>query len=297
MNDAFQVGEPTAVDNLFEQSILDVGIPPCPVILDRFMVEASKDEPHFTRLANIISTDVAIAASLIKTANSPYFGVRQRVRSVNEALAILGLAASSRAVAGIVLRNAFPNIPNLERFWDASARTARISGWLTQHLSIRGLRADDVYTYALFRDCGIPVLMGRFPTYHQVLAEANAEVELNFTEVEEQTLPTNHAMVGCILAQSWWLPEEICLGIRSHHDLTAIESINLQSADLELPMMSRRMIAICQLAEHIVQRQLGLSFTQEWPKLGLACLQVLEITDEQLETLYVDAVDVVNADE
>ena len=64
-----------------------------------------------------------------------------------------------------------------------------------------------------------------------------------------------------------------------------------------MPMLSRKMIAICQLAEHIVQRQLGLSFTQEWTKIGVACLALLEITDNQLEALYVNAVEVVNADE
>lgn len=287
-----QDSQPSAVDNLFERSIIDVGIPPCPVILDRFMAEANKDEPDYNRLAGIIGTDVGLSAGLIKTANSPFFGLRQRVRSVNEALAILGLKPASRAVAGIILRNSFPNVPNLERFWDASARIAHLSGWLAQNLDIRGLRAEDAYTYGLFRDCGIPVLLGRFPNYAAVLAEANRDAERSFTEVEETALPTNHAMVGCILAQSWWLPEEICLAIRNHHDLEAIES-----AGSSLPMQSRRLIATSQLAEHVVQQQLNLSQTQEWSKLGAACLRILDIGEAQLETLYVEAAPVAAAAE
>ncbi|HZW24003.1 MAG TPA: HDOD domain-containing protein [Gallionella sp.] len=287
-----QDSQPSAVDSLFERSIIDVGIPPCPVILDRFMAEANKDEPDYTRLAGIIGSDVGLSAGLIKTANSPYFGLRQRVRSVNEALTVLGLKPASRAVAGIILRNSFPNVPNLERFWDASARIAHLSGWLAQNLDIRGLRAEDAYTYGLFRDCGIPVLLGRFPNYAAVLDEANRDAERSFTEVEETVIPTNHAMVGCILAQSWWLPEEICLAIRNHHDLVAIES-----AQSSLPMLSRRLIATAQFAEHILQRQLGLSMTQEWPKLGDACLQILDIGQAQLETLYAEAAPVAAAAE
>jgi HD-like signal output (HDOD) protein len=287
-----QETQPSAVDNLFERSIIDVGIPPCPVILDRFMAEASKDEPDYNRLAGIIGSDVGISAGLIKTANSPFFGLRQRVRSVSEALSVLGLKPASRAVAGIVLRNAFPNVPNLERFWDASARIAHLSGWLAQNLDLRGLRAEDAYTFGLFRDCGIPVLLGRFPNYAAVLAEANRDAERSFTDVEEAALPTNHAMVGCILAQSWWLPEEMCLAIRNHHDLSAIES-----AHSVLPMLSRRLIATAQFAEHIVQKQLGLSMTQEWPKLGAACLQILDIGEAQLESLYEDAAPVAAAAE
>ncbi|MEI7456887.1 MAG: HDOD domain-containing protein [Nitrosomonadales bacterium] len=282
---------PSAVDNLIERSILDIGIPPCPLILDRFMNEARQDEPDFNRLASIIGSDVGLSAGLIKTANSPYFGLRQRVRSVNEALTVLGLKPASRAVAGIILRKAFPNVPNMERFWDASARVAHLSGWLAQYLNIRGLRSEDTYTFGLFRDCGIPVLLGRFPQYEKILIEANSSTEQSFTEIENSGLSTNHAMIGCILAQSWWLPEEICLAIRNHHDLVALESLSSQ-----LPLLSRRLIATAQLAEHIVQNQLGLSMTNEWDKLGDVCQRILELNDASLNTLYSEAESIVTGE-
>lgn len=253
------------------------------------MTEVGKDEPDFNRLANIIGTDVSLSAGLIKTANSPFFGLCQRVRSGGEALMMLGLKASSRAIAGIILRKSFPNVPNLERYWDASARISHLSGWLAQHLDIRGLRAEDAYTYGLFRDCGIPVLLGRFPHYKAVLDKANRESELSFNEIEEVEMPANHSIVGCILAQSWWLPEEMCLAIRNHHDL-----MELGSASSQLPMLSRQLIATAQLAEHIVQQQLGLSLTHEWPKLGAVCLQLLGMGESQLEELYSEAEFVVN---
>jgi HD-like signal output (HDOD) protein len=283
---------PSKVDNLLERSIHDLGIPPCPVVLDRFMAEARKDEPDYKRLAGIIGTDVSLSAGLIKTANAPFYGIRQRVRSVNEAITVLGLMPSSRAVAGIILRKSFPHTHSLERFWDASARIARLSGWLAQYSEIYGLSAEDAYTFGLFRDCGIPVLLGRFPQYEKLLMAANLDAEHSFVEVEESELPTNHAMVGCILAQSWWLPEEICLAIRNHHDRLA-----LVSASSQLPMLSRRIIATAQLAEHIVQRQLGLSLTKEWTKLGAACLQLLNMNEAQLETLYDKAAPIVIAAE
>lgn len=292
MNITLQDSSPTAIDKLFERSIIDIDIPPCPIILKRFMVEAKKNEPNYAYLADIIETDVAISASLIKTANSPFFGMRQRVRSVKEALALLGLKTSSRAVAGIVLRNSFPNTPNLERFWDASARIASLSGWLAQYYSIPGLLAEDAYTYGLFRDCGIPILIKRFPHYNEVLRAANRDAEHSFIEVEEVTLPTNHAMVGCILAQSWWLPEEIFVAIRNHHELEALHKISS-----EIPLLSRQLIATAQLAEHIVQRLLGLSFTQEWSKLGDPCLKLMGIDQVQLEALYEEAAHIVTIEE
>lgn len=283
---------PAQLDALLESSLKDIGIPPRPSILERIADEMRKTEPDYKRLAAVIGTDVGLAASLIKTANSPFFGYRSRVRSANEALMMLGLDVASRALAGIILRKIFPASLQLERFWDASARIARLSGWLAQYLGNHKLRADDAYTFGLFRDCGIPVLLMRFPDYRRILAEANADASHGFTAVEESHLPTNHAMVGCMLAQNWWLPEETCLAIRHHHDAAIIAT----SATLP-PLASRYRIAVTQFAEHLLQRHTGLSQTHEWPKLGAACLQLLEIEENEIDAILADAVPVIEAED
>lgn len=291
MSDTQKYSGKSEIDGMFENAIHNVGIPPCPAILKRFMDEANKGEPDYNRLAGIIGNDVSLSAGLIKTANSPFFGIRQRARSMNEALTVLGLKISTRAVAGIILRNSFPQSPNLVRFWDASTRIAHLSGWLANYLNLPGLHTEDAYTFGLFRDCGIPILLRRFPNYESVLTAANRDTERNFCNVEENEFPTNHAVVGCMLAQSWWLPEEICLAISNHHDLTAFEP-----EDSKLPELSRKLIATAQLAEHIVQRLLGLSMTQEWSKLGGGCLKLLDMDQTRLEVLYAEVVPVISAE-
>ncbi len=284
MNDSSSIPATSEADSLAERSILDIGIPPCPAILDRFMTEMRKDEPDYKRLALIIGSDVSLTAGLIKTANSPFFGLSQRVKSGFEALTMLGLKNSSRVIAGIILRHSFQNVRHLEIFWEASAHISNISGWLARQLKIRGLQSENAYTFGLFRDCGIPVLLGRFPHYAAVLDKANRDSSLGFNQIEEAELPMNHAMVGCMLAQSWWLPEEISLAIRYHHDLGSLESV-----DSQLPMLTRRLIATAQLAEHIMQKLLGLSYTRQWETLATVCLKLLNLDDDQLEGLYVAA--------
>ncbi|MDO8944926.1 MAG: HDOD domain-containing protein, partial [Desulfobacterales bacterium] len=211
---------------------------------------------------------------------------------VNEALMMLGLDIASRAVAGIILRKVFPNTLHLERFWDASARIARLSGWLAQHVGHNKLRADDAYTFGLFRDCGIPVLLLRFPGYQKILARANGEGSASFTNVEDAQLPTNHAMVGCMLAQSWWLPEETCLAIRHHHEVAVIATPSISP-----PLTSRYRIALSQFAEYLVQRHSGLSQTHEWPKLGSACLRLLDIAENDVDALLAEAVPIMESEE
>mgnify|MGYP002346426696 FL=1 len=273
-----------SVDGVLEQSIKGIDIPPRPLIIDRVRAAMNEEVPNFKRVGELISADVSLAAGLIKTANSPYFGCQSRARSINEALLMLGLDVTCRAIAAISLRQAFPNSAHYERFWDASAKIAVLSGWLARRLKRPRLRADDAYTYGLFRDCGIVILLRRFPEYKMTLHRTNNEAVLSFTALEQRELPTDHAVIGCLLAQSWWLPDEICQAIRHHHELASIAT-----ADSGVPLASRYLIAIGQTAEHLLQQVSGASHTAEWPKLGAACLRLLDLKDENLPELYEEA--------
>jgi HD-like signal output (HDOD) protein len=279
--------QPPKIDPQLERALLGIEIPPCPDILIRIMNEMHKEEPDYHRLSHLISADVALSAGLIKTTNSPFFARSQRARTVHDALTVLGLRVASHTIAGIILRNLFPNTPHMIRFWDSSARTARLCAWLAHKLDIRNFNADDAYTFGLFHDCGIPILMVHFPNYKEVLGEANRDAEKEFTTMEESLVKTNHAVVGCALAQSWWLQEDMCLSIRHHHDLSAL------APDSTLPEINRLLIATTQFAEHFSQHQLGMDFTQEWPKLGAACLKTLQIDEDDLEFLYTEAKQIV----
>lgn len=274
------------IRNLLEIAIDDTGIPLRPSILDRVHIEMGKDEPDLNLLSRVISADVALSGGLISIANSPYFGFHGRVRSVNEAIMILGLDVACRAISGLILRKLFPVTITMERFWDASSSIARLSGWLAQHPEIGiKLHASDAYTFGLFRDCGIAILLNRFPYYHDVLVRANAEKILSFTQIEEIQCPTNHAVVGGLLAQSWWLPEEISTGIRLHHEYEILQA----SDSTLLPPATRGLIALSQFAEHIFQYHTGLSKSEEWSKSKDVCLQLLEIEDNVLKRIYEEA--------
>ncbi len=272
---------PSELDELYRKTMLDIGIPPRPAILDQLGQELRSAEPDFRRISDCVSRDVGLAAGLVKIANSPYFGFRLRARTVLQALNLLGLDVASKALAGIALRNEFSGRPSLERFWDASEKIAEYSGMLVGLLGQQqGVHADDAYTFGLFRDCGVPVLMRKFPQYREILGLANAEPLRRFTEIEEEHLPTNHALVGCMLAQSWSLPEEICQAIRHHHDF-----ILLSHPGGNLPAASARLVALSQLAEHFHQCKSGRSQGHEWANLAPACLAILQLQHEQLDEL------------
>ena len=285
-----EIDELLSIDSVLEQTLKGVGIPPRPKIIDRIAAEMVKADPNFRHLGLLIAADVSLSAGLIKTANSSFFGFHGRVSSPQQALMMLGLDVASRAIAGISLRHAFIVDKNMESFLRTSAQVAALSGWLTRIVCNGKLRADEAYTFGLFRDCGIPVMLRRFPGYERILARAKDDALQSFTQVEEQgmpDLPINHALVGCLLAKSWWLPQEICLAIRHHHEILAIDS--------GLPANCRYLIAVGQMAEHLLQILTEDDSTHEWWKLGASCLRLLDFTEEELETHYDDAAEVLQS--
>jgi HD-like signal output (HDOD) protein len=270
------------LDRLLEDAVRGIGIPPRPGVLQRISAELARPEVDPVRLGNILSGDVSLSAGLMKLANSPLYG--HRARTVQQALLLLGMDIACRAAAGLALRGAFPLATPLERFWDASARIAQITGWLATQLDACGLSQGDAYSYGLFRDCGIAVMMRRYPDYAETLRSANSDPETAFTEIEMRRHPTSHAVVGCLLARTWWLPESSCLAIRHHHDVPAIAA-----GSIALPPETTRLIALAQLAEHALQQQSGRSGTREWDKLGPLCLDILGLDAAAAEELLAAA--------
>ena len=198
------------------QLIKEIGIPPCPAVLAEFMAESNREEPDFRRLSHLINKDVALAASVLKSINSPFYGLTKKARTVQDALALLGLRETSRLIAGLLLRRAFASSqsPAMYEFWDASSRVAMIAAYLARELDVT--RLDEAHTFALFRDCGVPVLLTRYPEYESLLAMTRCENERRRTEIERSRYGFDHALVSATLAQTWHLPTDMWQSIRIH---------------------------------------------------------------------------------
>jgi hypothetical protein len=80
------------------------------------------------------------------------------------------------------------------------------------------------------------------------------------------------------------------LGIRSHHDLLAIDH-----AESEVTPASRYLIATSQTAEYILHCCTGLSSTREWQKLGPACLRILGLSEDDLPAICEAGADILEA--
>jgi hypothetical protein len=71
----------------------------------------------------------------------------------------------------------------------------------------------------------------------------------------------------------------------------------IETPSITPPLTSRYRIAMAQFAEHLMQRHTGLSHTQEWPKLGTACLRLLDVAEDDIDAILADAVPVMEAED
>jgi HD-like signal output (HDOD) protein len=244
-------------DEAAVETLRSVAIPACPGIIVELLGEARREDVDFIRISRLITGDVALAAAVLKSANSPFFALRRKVQSVQQAVAVLGLRNLLKIVYGVVLRQSLgAGGPTLARFWDRSNYNAVVCSYLAGRLS--GVSTDDAYTFGLFHDAGIAVLMQKFPEYRQTLIQANAS-PLSMTAIEDERHHTNHVIVGALLARGWYLPERVGWAIRYHHE----PSIFAEPRKHATPEVCQ-LVALRLISEHIVARFLGYPDDAEW---------------------------------
>jgi hypothetical protein len=82
MNTAMPTPAPTEIERL----VKGIGIPPRPEVLTRLQKEIDSPNMSLSVVGQIINGDVALAASVMKVANSPAFGLSRKVSTVQQAI-------------------------------------------------------------------------------------------------------------------------------------------------------------------------------------------------------------------
>jgi HD-like signal output (HDOD) protein len=265
------VSDKQAVDSLLKT----IRIPPRPSLLVELQKELNKDEPSAKGLARIIANDVALAASLLKLTNSPFFGLRLKAQSVDHAVSLIGITQTGILMTGIIARQSVTgNASTLGKFWDFSSKRAQALSAMVRRVPV--CSTDVAHTFGLFCDIGVPILMERFPEYADTWKKASSEFDLPLTAIEDQHHITNHASIGSLMARTWGLPEQVSTAILLHHDYKTLEDTATEES-------VRGLIALCALAEYAIQKYEGQERPAEWFKGGEMVCQFLGISAEDAE--------------
>lgn len=182
------------------------------------MVDNPNASPR--QIGALIERDPGLASKLLKTANSAYYGSPGKIKTVSQAISVMGLSAVRSVVVSqayqqmTAVRGASKRFDRLV-FWQHSLATASAARVLAK---LKGYRdPEEAFLAGLMHDAGRLVMDRFLPNELDQICTLALERVIPLIEAEREVLGYTHVEVGDLLAEQWNLPDGLRVAIRMHH--------------------------------------------------------------------------------
>jgi putative nucleotidyltransferase with HDIG domain len=182
-------------------------------------------------IVQVMRHDPGLTANVLKLANSAYFGIPSKVKSLKHAVMLLGLKRFTQIVVAACVNDHMDsavegyNIPpgELWRHSIAVSSTAEALGKFKKNLA-----TEDAFTPALLHDLG-KLVLGTFVKEEFDNIQKIAAQGVPFEVAENMVLGTDHAEIGAQILANWSFPSDIIEAVRWHHNPERIKNSKLQT--------------------------------------------------------------------
>ncbi len=243
---------------LAELAASGVRIPPQPKVVLEMQSLLLSDDYDMRKVAKVIAQDPGIVAMLFKVARSPVFQRAKPLTTLDQVLMTVGIKQTFNLVQAAALAGAVSDGTRkaFERFWTRAQEVAQLAAIIAEdRVSVCNVFPDQAYMAGIFHECGVPVLMLRFPDYCKTLRLESTCCWPGLHE-EDKRFNVDHVTVGYLVARHWKLPDFVCHAIRYHHEMP----------DEELGA-SISLISLLQIAVHFYNR-MNQQEDHLWPEIG-----------------------------
>lgn len=171
-------------------------------------------------LSRMITGDPMLTAKILRVANSPYYGMEQKLNSISHAIMIIGLAnlkgiIYSEGILNMLNEKSFHRDPAMQALWQHANYTAICASYLGY--LFRDLNQGTLFTLGILHDIG-KFLMMKLPPLPQHDATTAGTYSPYWTmEEEEHIYGVNHALVGRMALQHWGLSDLMVETVSLHH--------------------------------------------------------------------------------
>jgi diguanylate cyclase (GGDEF)-like protein len=179
---------------------------------------ARNPDVELNKVANAISRDPAMAAKLLRIANSAFYAQRRPSQNIKQALVIIGLNAALTLALSFslvsTLRACKPNGIDYRRYWRQTLLGATAARAFTER-ACRG-KDEEAFLTGLLQDVAILAIDKTSAEFYDQLPKGTSHSQQ--VEYERQRLNgRDHAYYGALLMRTWTLPESICHAIEHSH--------------------------------------------------------------------------------
>lgn len=226
-----------------------ITLPPQPRVLQELAMLTQMGDPDVRDLASLIAQDPGLTAALYRAARSPLFAGRAQAQTVEQLVHLFGVPRTVALTHSQCLAHAMGGDAGvMERFWARSTAIAQLATVIVGDLPGQPeLAVEQAYLAGIFHDCGVPVLMQRFPDYCRATGIDAVNRKWADVRTEDKVFQVDHAVVGYLLARHWRLPDFVAEAVRYHHELTPVPGDR-----------AALLVAVLQLAMHLYANEMGL---------------------------------------
>lgn len=210
IRDPHNVGMPEQLEQaLVERIDKDrIDLPVLPQVAGRVMALAGDPSADAARLSALIHQDQALAAHVLRIANSPAYMPRTPIASLQHAVAMLGVNQLSEIAVTVSLKSGAVKIPGYEADIRQLWRHALASGAYAKEIArLRRYNVESAYLCGLLHAVGKPVVLKTVTT---IAAELHIPLE---PSVVLSFLDSYHSRIGILIAAEWALPSQVAEAI------------------------------------------------------------------------------------
>ncbi len=193
-------------------------LPSLPAIALRIIKEVKKDSLALSELVDIISFDPALTVKILKVANSSFYALPYKVKSLDRAVNILGIEALKNIALSFVivkgLKKKSVDKFDQELFWKRAITAAVSSEMLASELKIKN---EEMFVLPLLMDIGLLVMYLSMPDEYLKVLDLKRASNVTTVEVERSIFGFDHQEVGSQILEKWDLPDNIYMPIAYHH--------------------------------------------------------------------------------
>jgi putative nucleotidyltransferase with HDIG domain len=197
-------------------------LPTLPTMAIQISQLVRSDTSSAQDLERLIMTDPALTGNILAVANSAFFGLRETVTSIRQAVVLLGFREIQTLVLGVSVLRMFNRKLSeaglsMMDLWMHAVGVAAAAAALAAGAP-RVAVAEYAFTAGLLHDLGKPLLMSRFPEDFAQAAVYAREQGCSFYEAERRVNGVTHDVLGDLFCRASSFPEDLLAGVGNHHE-------------------------------------------------------------------------------
>lgn len=194
-------------------------LPPLPATVSRVLAITADPESSADDLVKAILPDQAMCATILKFANSAFFGIPRNVATMSKAVNVLGFNEVHNIVLGKAVFNSFHKIgrenkKTIHTFWNHSFSCGLAAKMLAKDLQYS---QSELFIGGLIHDIGKLILLIALPDMYRPILACETNDQRQHRQSETDSFGIDHCRVGFNILNRWLFPQRLLASVAYHH--------------------------------------------------------------------------------